>query len=137
LVLAALRPFLSFLTSIDIGSNDLCRRSSSPEQVAARITGLAAFIHTGYNVDYVIVGQILHRHVEPYPGYNAKVDRTNNELARLAATRNGVFFTWLRGLKEPLPSRFLPDGVHLNPFGYEKSVQGVRGAILRALNGTL
>ena len=68
---------------LDIGSNDLCRRSSSPEQVAARIVGLAASIHTCYNVDYIIAGQILHLPVEQYPGYNAKVGRTNQELARL------------------------------------------------------
>ena len=123
---------------VDLGSNDLCDPSSSPESVAQNLVALANFLHVGYEIPIVIIGQISQRIREPYPGYNRKVAATNAALCRrAAASAEGVVFTTLRGLREPHASRFLSDGVHYNPAGNDKYSQGIRGAFLRFLRGSI
>ena len=123
---------------VDLGSNDLCDAAADPESVANNLISLANFLHFGYEIPCVIIGQITQRIMEPYEGYNRKVAAANAAIRRrVSESAQGIFFTTLRGLREPLASRFLPDGVHYNSSGNDKYAQGVRGAFLRCLRGTL
>ena len=120
---------------LDLGSNDLCDPNSCPEKVASHIISAANFIISSYSVNTIIVGQIIFRVNEPYPGYNLKVTDTNEWLRDKIARSPGqkIQFARLRGLLEPQSDIFLPDGVHLNAQGNKIYAQGVRGAFIRAL----
>jgi len=130
------RPRAAFL---DLGSNDLCDPSSSALRVAHALIRLARFLISGLSVDNVIIGQVTPRLREPYRGYNQKVAATNSALARMLSKHRiaHVHFTFLRGLRNPDATRFLFDGVHLNSSGINKYAQGIRGAFLRLLRGSL
>ena len=47
---------------IEIGSNDLCSISLTAKSFAKHIISFASYLRTGFEINIVIIGQILHRH---------------------------------------------------------------------------
>ena len=122
---------------LDLGSNDLCDPHASPFQIAEQLISLARFLLCGYKIGTVVIGQITMRLHEPFVGYNAKVATANAALRQLSAGFPGITFSTLRGLRNPYPSRFLPDGIHFNAHGNDKYVQGIRGTFIRVFRGCM
>lgn len=119
----------------EMGSNNLCDPNVSAEEVARHLLSAANFLHAGYDVGTVVVGQVTIRKKEPYCGYNAKVRATNVCLRQLIEGQGdaSIQFARLRGLIEPASPMFHRDGIHLSPSGNARYAQGVRGAFIRAL----
>ena len=116
---------------LQIGTNDLTRRPSSPASVGSAIEDLVCSLHHEYGVRLVCVGQTVKRH--PVGTFNANVQ---------------ILTQYLQGVLEPLPfaiywthqgfwrasSSYLSyDGVHLHKEGQHNLNRSVRGAVMHCL----
>ena len=121
---------------LQLGSNDLCDKNTSPHSVALDLLALAHFLISAYNVHRVVIGQLHYRSRAPYAHFNSNIAQTN--LALLRAVREQqcpeIQFAHLKGFARHNPSFYLPDGVHFNAAGNFKFFEGVRGAVIRGLN---
>lgn len=123
----------SDLVIIDIGSNDLCDLTYSPEKLATDLVSYAAFLVEGLQVRTVVVTQILCRSKVPDAKYNGRVTQTNAELQRIIDGSNLPIVYWRhRGMWNCKECIFCPDGVHLsNSVGYPKYLRSMRDCIIR------
>ena len=108
----------------DIGTNDLADQNYDPKTFARDLCSYAEYLQVGYDVQKVIIGQILFREVLPYDMFNNHVVFANEEIALRVAALPKIYFWHHRGFWNPSVS--LLDhtgrypGVHLNQEGNKK-----------------
>ena len=145
--LPAIRGSSPDIVVLQIGSNDLCDMSISPQTVLDSILDLVASIHNSANVHRVVVMQLLHRHeprsrirrrhsISDFNVYNSRVDFVNTGLMHFLRAHPFASFGKQTGLWNPtqLEAALSDDGTHLNNFvGHRKYFNNVRAAIIAAL----
>ena len=136
---------------IDLGSNDACRLPVPPEdqnlqqhietvkELAERLISFILRKKYSLGIRLVVVGQILHRFIEPYQGYNENVNILNRHLKciidQLSNSHNIFFWRHQCGLWGLDQDVYQPDGTHLSWHrGYPKYYCSVRDCILRMKN---
>ena len=149
---------------VDLGSNDLCPLDYSKEKkkvgtsshdnkekkksenenlvedLADQLVSFIARKKSSLSVKVLVLGQILHRFIEPYEGYNENVDTLNKLLFQKINTpayQSLKIFFWRHqcGLWGLDNSDYRPDGIHLSwNRGYPKYFRSVRDCILRMKN---
>ena len=119
---------------LDIGSNDLCDRWSTPETTMAAIVDLALRITRIPSVRHVLVCEIIPRLFLPKwkPNYNAHVHETNRLLATVLEGLPNVHFWRHRSFSQIPRKLFLQDGFHLNDVGMLRYYRTIRGAVMKA-----
>lgn len=124
------------LVFLDIGSNDLCDVSASPEKFVNDLLSYAMYLYEGLGVRTVVVGQLLPRRVLPDPLYNDRVVQVNKILqSRIYSTSLPIVFWRHRGLWKSDKDVYCMDGVHLSSqIGYPKYLRSVRDCIIRVCN---
>ena len=86
-----------------------------------------------FNVDWVVVCQILPQKNQSYPEYNMAVSSLNSWLRNSLSTTEHATFWRHRGLARPSLSIFDVDVIHLNQRGEQRLFRSYRGAILFAI----
>lgn len=124
---------------VDVGSNDLCRLDVDVHTFVSTYVSYLSSMKENLNIKTVLVCQLFHRKVQPYNGYNEKVDLINTLLAeKLQLGGASKLFFWKHqcGLWHYSQSNiFSPDGIHLSwNIGYPKYVKSVRDGVLRMKN---
>ena len=88
--------------------------SSDPETVSSTIITLMDRLQVEFNVDWVVVCQILPQKNQSYPEYNMAVSSLNSWLRNSLSTTEHATFWRHRGLARPSLNIFDVDGIHLN-----------------------
>lgn len=131
---------------VQIGSNDLCKIDCEPEKLALDIISLANLLCEGYDVNRVIVGQILKRqepssfHARRFwhhmqislETYNERVIQTNRLLESYIEKYPKMVYWRHRGFWHQEKRMICADGVHLNSDGLHKYAYSIRKAVLNA-----
>ena len=110
---------------LQIGTNDLTRRRSSPASVASAIEDLVCLLHNEYGVRLVCVGQTVKRH--PVGTFNANVQILAQYLQGVLEPLPFAIYWTHRGFWRASRSYLSYDGVHLNTEGQHKLYRSVRG----------
>ena len=113
---------------LQIGTNDLTRRRSSPASVGSAIEDLVCLLHNEYGVCLVCVGQTVKRH--PVGAFNANVQILAQYLQGVLEPLPFAIYWTHRGFWRASRSYLSYDGVHLNTEGQHKLYRSVRGAVL-------
>ena len=122
------KPDVAFL---QIGTNDVTRRRSSPASVGSAIECLVCLLHHEYGVRLVCVGQTVKKH--PVGAFNANVQILAQYLQGvLEALPFSIYWTH-RGFWRASSSYLSYDGVHLKKEGQHKLYRTVRGAVMHCL----
>ena len=116
---------------LQIGTNDLTRRRSSPASVGSAIEDLVCLLHNEYGVRLVCVGQTVKRH--PVGTFNANVQILAQYLQGVLEPLPFAIYWTHRGFWRASRSYLSYDGVHLNTEGQHKLYRSVRGAVLHCL----
>ena len=113
---------------IQIGGNDLTHEDQ-PERLARDIRSFAEFLITAYEINHIVVSQLLPRYSERSgPRYNDKVVEVNKHLSQLLLECDNVTLWKHRGLWKDTSS-LLCDKVHLNDAGMRIYAKSVRAAV--------
>lgn len=116
------RRFYDFRPNIillEIGSNDLCNPAIQPDNLADHIRELVTFLHFNYQVDHIIVNEVLPR-LQPQAVvslYNHRITSLNRSLRRTLRLLPFITFWSPWDLLNDRDSVYLRDGVHLNRKG--------------------
>ena len=116
---------------LQIGTNDLTRRRSSPASVGSAIEDLVCLLHNEYGVRLICVGQTVKRH--PVGAFNANVKILAQYLQGVLEPLPFAIYWTHRGFWRASRSYLSYDGVHLNTEGQHKLYRSVRGAVLHCL----
>ncbi|MES9883780.1 MAG: SGNH/GDSL hydrolase family protein [Sedimenticola sp.] len=124
---------------IDIGSNDLCNSSYSPDTFASDLIAYLQYVNIGLNVQRVGCSQLLPRLNTPYPEYNENIVQANTTLhTNLTPDKHSQIQFWRHqcGLWNPnrLVDIYCPDGIHLSDIGLKKYYQSVKDCLHRLIN---
>jgi len=135
----------SDIVLLQIGSNDLCKKSNSVRDVARGIIELSMLLQYKYKVKQVIVCPILHclppkrpiNYAVDVDWFNGRCDELNVYLDSYFKDDNmeNVMFWRHSGFWSPdsKASTYIDDGVHLNnQDGYLKYYRSVRAAVVTA-----
>ena len=102
---------------INIGTNDLSRRSQDPTALAEDLMRLVRYALQSSATLHIFVGQIHHRlRVNPpwdVSLFNTRVDAANAALNRLVSTTERCQFVSIRGLRQPIPESYC-DALHFS-----------------------
>ena len=110
------------------------------EDLVDQLVSFIARKKSSLSVKVMVLGQILHRFIEPYEEYNDNVNALNKLLFQKINTpayQNLKIFFWLHqcGLWVLDKNNYRPDGIHLSGNqGYPKYFRSVRDCILRIKN---
>ena len=119
-----------------MGGNDLDSASTDADQVASCILAYAEYIKEGFNLDNVVILQLLFRgktrHVD-VDDYNDSVIEVNKSLKESASHKPWLTYWTHKGLKQCAIDPYNHDRVHLNDFGMLRYIHSVRGAALYLL----
>ena len=111
------------LVILDIGTNDLSHPSGNPEKLALDIEKLVDTLLKDYNVQHVVVIQILHRFRTSRPSrrlinidkFNSDADICNQLLAEKLSQYRNCQFWWHKGFWGASQRSMIDtDGVHLS-----------------------
>jgi len=118
---------------VDVGSNDLCTLSVTPQDLTRQLLSFAQdILAAGCRV--VVIGEILHRFDNEV--FNRKASEANTMLLEQCELLPGTYF-W-RHSRNNFNQRFLsdfaaPDGIHVDSGrGMRRYFSSVRGAIIFA-----
>ena len=136
--LSDVRDFELEIVILDIGTNDLS--TCSPGQLASAIAALVETLLTDYQVQFVVVVQILPRFKSMYPSsrpidipkFNADVDSCNKLLVEKLSNQSKCKFWWHKGFwGHNQRVMFGPDGVHFSsPKGQSKYFHNLRAILV-------
>ena len=143
--LDVIEDFAPDIVVLMIGTNDIYSEFNTPSDVASDIVTLVGKLVTKHRVQYVIVGQILHRAPAVFTRYpvdlewfNCRVDATNQLISRFLEakypTQSRLWrFTgfWSTVAKQTV---FARDGTHLTNDGQFKLFNNIRAAVIAVLN---
>ena len=125
---------------LQVGSNNLCSPSKSPQSVFMEIKELFNTLLFTYNVNRVVVFQILIRlpptcrvrHRVNVPWFNERVAILNSLISNSFKGESKLFYWRHKGLNEHIKvvEALLTDGVHLNNLGYFKYFKNIRAAVV-------
>jgi hypothetical protein len=119
---------------IEIGSNDLCNPFLSPATVGSAIDDMCGLLLSSFDVEHVIVSQILPRVKLPFQDYNNRVHALNQYLRVVLGEHECVTFWRHHGFTYPAVPVFLDDGIHPNDHGMLKLWRSYRGAVRSVLS---
>ena len=120
---------------LELGSNDLCDKTSDAETTGLATEAFVALLYHQSSVRYIMVCEVIPRSNQPFPHYNDKVDSVNRYLVKALANASFAGVCRHRGLYHPSFNIYLPDGIHLNDYGNKALYCSYRRAILAALRG--
>ena len=112
----------------------MCKKEYHPAKFAKDLISFAQYLKYGYDVQKVVIGQILFREKVNYADYNSHVTEANNELFNLCQTLidQGIYFWRHRGMWNLDYSILDRDDVHLSAYlGYPKYLWSLRDCIIR------
>ena len=120
---------------LEIGTNDLADQECDPLRLARDICLCAEYLRVGFDVQMVVISQIIFRDVVPYDTFNQNVVTANSAIKSRVDSLENIYFWRHRGLWNPeLPildhSGRYP-GVHLNDEGHRKYLRSIRDCIIR------
>ena len=116
---------------LQIGTNDLTHRGSSPASVGSAIEDLVCLLHHEYGVRLVCVGQTVKR--RPVGTFNTNVQILAQYLQGVLEPLPFAIYWTHRGFWQAPCSYLSYDGVHLNKQGQHKLYRSVRGAVMHCL----
>ena len=125
-IIANYNPHCVFL---QIGGNNLYAEPE-PHKLARDMIVFADYIINCYQVNHVVIGQLLPRYSgSSEVNYNSKVVEVNKTLRHNLQYRADITYWEHRGLWKNTPALLLRDKVHLNDEGMEKYAKSVRAAV--------
>ena len=138
--LADVEDFEPELVILDIGTNDLCLSTYDPSKLASAILSLVKSLIEDYNVQHVVVLQILHRFRSLRPSrrrvniekFNKDADTCNKLLGEQLSSKQNCQFWWHKGLWGVNQRRIIDsDGVHFSkPMGQRKYFYNLRAILV-------
>lgn len=141
--LSDVKDFEPELVILDIGTNDLSLPTCNAEMLTSAIEKLIDTLLTDYNVQQVVVIQILHRFQSPRPSrrhiniekFNSEVDICNQLLSEKLSQKHNCQFWWHKGFWGINQSSTIDsDGVHLSkPKGQRKYFFNLRAIVVTYL----
>ncbi len=146
--LEVVQDFMPDIVYLCIGTNDLYHSEASPTSVSIDIISLVETLIGDYDVQQVIIGQILHRMESArtrYPvdiqWFNSRVDSTNLLLSEAVTTCKYPSQARLWRCKgfwspEVQHEAFSWDGVHLSNIGQRKLFSNIKAALVTTLNSS-
>lgn len=131
--LPVVKRFQPTVLILETGSNDLCIPNCNANDLATTIFHLVQRLHFDYQVDHVIVSQIVPRCSPPAvtPPYNTRVRQVNDKLYYVLKRAPFASFWYHFALLRLGNEVFLPDGVHLNQMGNHLLYHSYQKALLR------
>ena len=112
---------------IQIGGNDL-EREQDPEKLARDIVSYCNYLITCYNVNHVIIGQLIPR-FNGSDDYNVKVRSVNSYLTTMVKTFQKISYWKHRGVWKDTLSLLCRDRVHFNQEGMLLYAKNIRAAV--------
>ena len=120
---------------LQIGGNDLSDPLVNPHTLAVNIMSFAHYLITVFNVNHVIIGQLLFRFSRRCPNdYNERVISLNDRLRVLCSQYHNISFWHHRGLWRDIKTMLDTDNTHLKPRympTYARSVKVAVGSHFR------
>ena len=141
--LESVKDFEPHIVVLQLGSNDLCNSQRSVSDFINEYHSIINDLINSYNVQRVVVLQILHRlepsrpvryYVDP-EWFNPRVDDANTTLRQLLKDHDKAILWNHKGFWEYdyLTSALNDDGVHISDAAQWKYIRNIRSAIVSAI----
>ena len=83
---------------LEIGTNDLADQECNPLRLARDICSYAEYLGVGFDVQKVVISQIIFRDVVPYHTFNENVVTANGAMKSRVDSLENIYFWSHRGL---------------------------------------